>query len=82
MTITIEDLVANTFTVINETFGCGNWYVESEKVVNDYGGGEITFDLTLTENVILKTHDDSITLDKGGTLATISRDDFKVITIL
>ena len=81
MIITIEGLVANTFTAINETFGCGNWYIESEKVINDYGVDEITFDLTLTENVILKTHEDSIMLDKGGKLATISRDDFHVVTI-
>lgn len=40
-----------------------------------------TIDVRLDESVIVKTHFDSVTLDLGGKLATIEKDEFEIIEI-
>ena len=81
MVIRIKGLDAETFTQVNETFGCGRWYVEKQVGMED---DVLLVNVMLDDNVvILKTHgEDEIMLDKGGVKLFINASNFREVTIV
>ena len=81
MNIRINGLNVDAFTRVNESFGCGRWYLEKSIGNED---GVLFVDVLLDDAVvILKTHgDDQIMLDKGGVKMFINAPDFREVTIV
>ena len=76
MKIQIKSLSSNAISRCNEMYG-EKWYVC--KCESD---AEMCFDVVISENAIIKVHDDSVTIDIGAKKLTINEYEFYKIVIV
>lgn len=79
MKVVIRNLSQKALLLMESELGEAKYWTDSYELTDSEFS---LYDVALSDCVILKTHFDSITLDRGGKISTIYEDDFERIEIV
>lgn len=79
MKVVIRNLSQKALKELDEDLGPAKFWIDE---VSPNGLDQNVFDVTLAEGVMIKTHFDSLTIDRGNHIAILNEDEFEKVVIV